>query len=539
MAIVSIPDSDDDTPPSQTQTKPWLVDKPHSKGKELPPKKLKTLTAKKEAAKPSKSNPPSDRKQVAAGMKFKPANMESDDDEDEDEDEEGDENDDVDALKDVEGDELSESDDEDDGLDDAALQLEKPTITGSRGRKSNDDEPQTPVKKRQSMTLPSSNHTSVANIFDDDDDDGDISSPLKGKTKPLAKRPRSPAGDDEEVDSPVKVKKKSRRDDAFKQEKPRVKVSPLKKKIAALSPRKRRSAKNLIIGNPRPWPPHTLLVYNEGSTEVALLKQNVLIRRVARQAIKSVTEHLVLERAWEKDVGDREGYGPKALRKACRAILAQYPQAKDVYNRLKQDEVFASHLATIPLDRLSSLRAPAKSEADVCISYFKLGLGDESKARVEQLYETHGYVFPGVWGGPEANTWIPDRKKPYGNPTLAHVLKAGFFRSSSATGAAHADRFPVHEDTGKREVPKSLLALAATGVYAALFQVQQGTQKRVRFHANSFATVYNSHILALEMMEAKKPSSYHRIVSNLYNEVHGADEVSGNDDIYAVCELSD
>ncbi|KAJ3524938.1 hypothetical protein NMY22_g10788 [Coprinellus aureogranulatus] len=333
--------------------------------------------------------------------------------------------------------------------------------------------------------------------------------------------------------------------------KPRVKNSPLKRKLAALSPRRGRKAGTLInhvptpithiptplTNIPPPWPEHATLVYGNG-TEVPLRRQHLLIRRVARTAIETVTKTLVLERAWEEDVSERDGYGAKVLKDACRALVAKYPDVGDIYKRLKEDEVFTAHFKSIPVDRLSSLRAPAKNEADVFISYFKLGLGDECKARVEALFVKHIYVFPGHWEGPGSLTWAPDLKKAYGNPVLAHILKAGFFRTPTSTGSAHAGSFPEHD--GKREVPKSLLALAATGIYASLYQAQHGTgAKKERFHGNSFATTYNAHLQTLEKMEQKTPSLFHRIMAGLYVEVCGKEEVSGNDDIFSVLDLDD
>jgi hypothetical protein len=53
------------------------------------------------------------------------------------------------------------------------------------------------------------------------------------------------------------------------------------------------------------------------------------------------------------------------------------------------------------IDRLSTLRAPAKREAEKCIPYYKLGLGKECEERVQSLFLHHSYVFPGTWGSGE------------------------------------------------------------------------------------------------------------------------------------------
>lgn len=424
---------------------------------------------------------------------------------------------------------------------------------------SQDGEPSTPKKKHRVKTSGSSPTSLASALFDDDEDVDDVSSSLK-RSSGTRKRSSSDAAESIDLEtSPVrpkkkkkvesdldssparpKMKKKSARDEAFKQEKARIKMSPIKKKLAALSPRKNRKSKQATIeptaADPSAYATHATLIYNVGTTETPLLRQHPLIRRVARAAIQAVTERLVLERAWEKDVVNREGQGPKVLRDACRALVSRYPSAKDVYNRLKEDDVFARHLSQLPMDRLSTLRAPAKAEADLYISYFKLGLGEECKTRVDALFQKHSYIFPGKWTGDDGVTWLPEKQKPYGNPTLAYILKSGFFRTSNSTGSVYADRFPEHD--GKREIPKSLLALAATGLYASLYQQQMDTTKRLRFHGNSFASVYNTHLQTLDKMEFQSSASFHRIMSALYVEVRGGrEEVSGNDDIYSVCEL--
>ncbi|TEB30511.1 hypothetical protein FA13DRAFT_1792485 [Coprinellus micaceus] len=121
-------------------------------------------------------------------------------------------------------------------------------------------------------------------------------------------------------------------------------------------------------------------------------------------------------KAREEDVIIWEGYGAKVLRDACCTLVNQYPDVRDIYNRLKEDDTFARHFAQIPMDRLSMLHAPAKTEADIFINYYKLGLGDKCRSHIN---------------------------------------------TTSATGSAYAAQFPVHD--GKCEIPKSLLVLAATG----------------------------------------------------------------------------
>jgi hypothetical protein len=48
------------------------------------------------------------------------------------------------------------------------------------------------------------------------------------------------------------------------------------------------------------------------------------------------------------------------------------------------------------------------------------------------------------------------------NPAILSVLKNAFFRTANSLGTNYLDRFPLVN--GKRAVPKSLIALAATGV---------------------------------------------------------------------------
>ncbi|TEB30512.1 hypothetical protein FA13DRAFT_1792486 [Coprinellus micaceus] len=290
-------DSDDDQPVAQSQclsrlakdtvlvNKAWLADKLQSKSKKDKP-----------VPQPNHLDLSQRLQTLPRAQLFQPAAIDSAS-EDDDDDDKGEPAQGID-----EGSGLSEEDD--DEFDNEALAIKHKS---DALKIDHNCDPASPSKKHQSKTLSLSPPASTANLFDNDNNDNvDPSTPplvhKRGQKKCSCSVSPEVQVDDDEV-SPVKPRKKSCRDEVFKQEKPHVKTSPLKKKLAALSPCKRIKSKKLAAtttatNTSSSWPIHASLVYNPGTeADVPLLCQHPLVRRVGRSAIKAITERLVLHRA--------------------------------------------------------------------------------------------------------------------------------------------------------------------------------------------------------------------------------------------------
>jgi hypothetical protein len=72
---------------------------------------------------------------------------------------------------------------------------------------------------------------------------------------------------------------------------------------------------------------------------------------------------------------------------------------------------------------------------------------------------------------------VPNTKEPFLHPAIAQTLKKAYFSSQTGLGFAYKDKFPLGSPSQtERELPKSLVALAATGVCTVNYTSQQHSQ---------------------------------------------------------------
>jgi hypothetical protein len=115
---------------------------------------------------------------------------------------------------------------------------------------------------------------------------------------------------------------------------------------------------------------------------------------------------------------------------------------------------------------------------------------------------------------------IPMRSKPYRNDRIVTVLRAVFFTGGSSSYAhRYAHKFPLFTSTdgvAMRGVPKPMVALVATALYAALREWRTGTHQVTDFSADTYADAYKGHIGSLDYIEANRPNAYLITMTHLY-----------------------
>lgn len=188
--------------------------------------------------------------------------------------------------------------------------------------------------------------------------------------------------------------------------------------------------------------------------ELALLEQPPLAKKVMRGAIEIATLNFFLVSAWPA-TSSRSDYGKPVIMEAVRSIQDQFPQVKDIRDRLECDDEYVQALANLVsfkvinsrdsfqrlillpqlIDRLALLRSPARTAGGKTVPLYKLGLGEGCKARVSSLFTHHAYTFPGFWkrvDGVETNVCV-------------HFLCSSWRTDPVATGMGSRHKGAIHQ----------------------------------------------------------------------------------------------
>ncbi|KAJ3550553.1 hypothetical protein NMY22_g405 [Coprinellus aureogranulatus] len=304
-------------------------------------------------------------------------------------------------------------------------------------------------------------------------------------------------------------KGKGKRQQAFEDERPQIQSadSEVLEELPARS----------SILKMRRFPAHTKLV--DGGAR--LQDQPDLIRLVVTTTIKRETTKILIDNAWPA-IGLREEYCQRILTAAANEHVHDFPLVQDIINRLERDPSFGKILGNIALGRFSTTRTPVKTHAVNQIAAYELGTGPKCKERVEVLMQEDRYVCPGQWN---QQLYIPEADVPYHHAAIVETLKAAFFQTSSSVGHRAVKEFNDSlVDAPRLIMPPAMVALAATGVFAALLEWESGRHKREQhFEGNRYASVYRAHIANIEAIKAESEIAYYSIFSRLYEQVTGSD----------------
>ncbi|KAJ3552239.1 hypothetical protein NP233_g12928 [Leucocoprinus birnbaumii] len=252
--------------------------------------------------------------------------------------------------------------------------------------------------------------------------------------------------------------------------------------------------------------------------------QHHLIRRVCHTAIEAAELTMATVDAWP-ECGQREDYRQQVLIEACRDLVKDEPKIRDIRVEIENSESkFCMFLGNWVVDRLSHHRSAMYSAGLHHIAGFRLGEDESCVHRVEQLRVADMYIYPGEWGPDERNPnkekWIHEANKIYQNKAIQKIIRRAFFRTPGAFGQKYKHHFksshPVKEQP---EVPMSIIALAATGLYAGLVSWETGDFITEKFEGERFKSTYDRHIEYLQSIQADNVNAYHKIASDLYNFV--------------------
>ncbi|KAI0054642.1 hypothetical protein BV25DRAFT_1922508 [Artomyces pyxidatus] len=212
---------------------------------------------------------------------------------------------------------------------------------------------------------------------------------------------------------------------------------------------------------------------------------------------------------------DRVPYYRMALTK-----VAKHLKEWDVLERLENDPSYVSDMAIIPEARMSIFRGKVRDKAVAGVKllyHFALFPENEFVAIVAKLLEDQRYIYP----GDEAKKTIQD-DSPYCHAAIIAVIYESFF-GGDAVKKFPVEFYPVSPRTGKRQLPKSMVAFSATVNEAALKAYQMGpTAVKVELKGDVFDDVYSVHLATLDQIYSDDSEVYDGLMTYLYDEAsHG------------------
>ncbi|KAJ6615882.1 hypothetical protein B0H10DRAFT_2220060 [Mycena sp. CBHHK59/15] len=308
----------------------------------------------------------------------------------------------------------------------------------------------------------------------------------------------------EAVDVP---KQKPRKISAARQKKADLEKPQIRAVAERLSDRKPQIKANPVAMAVHPessWHVSTQMVMPGVNKSIALTSQSEELKAVLRGSIQSMKVSLLFDDAFTV-MTSRAGYAQEHLLKAAHA---QLPDAAHVEDRLLTDLKFAVHLADIPLDHNNILHGNMKKYANLKVpAIYKFGELPplRVKEHVKYLLEKHQYIFP-----------IKGRlisEEPFLHPMIAATLK--FLSKDLARFKSNNPKRPE-----ELELPDSMVALAATVVYAVLMEYNMnGEHKNIPFTEDAYEDTYRNHRTTLSDTRGSAPKSLHQVLHKLFNSV--------------------
>ncbi|KAF5317455.1 hypothetical protein D9758_018658 [Tetrapyrgos nigripes] len=194
-----------------------------------------------------------------------------------------------------------------------------------------------------------------------------------------------------------------------------------------------------------------------------------------------------------------------------------------IQDRIQRDPDYRKHLVNYIFGRVGHLRGQVKTQAAKVVSsqYDFMRLSKSERATVvKKLMDRLTYIFP-LSDPSNPSTWR--KNEPYRHQCIVTVLHLSFFKGSTSIANRHPDSFTsISSDDNRKEIPKSMLALAGTAIFAALKEWETGDQVEEDFSAKVFVEEYNKHLTMLEGKILRPDNSgkekYHRLMAHLYEQ---------------------
>ncbi|PPQ77053.1 hypothetical protein CVT24_009601 [Panaeolus cyanescens] len=433
------------------------------------------------------------------------------------------------------------------------------------------------LARRKLDEMPLQVTKSVENLFDDDEDVEYITSKKRTDTRTL---PQSVDTEESESNSNISVgvKRKAKtlkRDEQWDAERPTKVVAtpkpvnngptlkaPCRPKKAtstipsasdASSPSIRVAGKKVVMGSPdgdddgdddpddttavfvpdADWPEETRIRPGK------LAHQNAFIVNLVHQAIESVEEDLVLKDAWV-ELHKTNEYRFNVVMRSIDDLADEDPAYQVIRRRVALDERYVKTLGHWFMNRLALRRNAMRFQASAdSIQIFRLGKGPGCADRVKALLLNEGYVFPGSWGKDDDGKplWIVTEKDTYSqiyhNQAIIDCISMSFFANGSSFGYRFREEYktslPDLPAYPEPEITIPIVALAATAVYAAIWELRDGIHptkkmsalnaRKDRFSGEMFRSVYLAHVGDLTELKTRAKISYHKIMASIYSKV--------------------
>ncbi|KIL55292.1 hypothetical protein M378DRAFT_182267 [Amanita muscaria Koide BX008] len=268
------------------------------------------------------------------------------------------------------------------------------------------------------------------------------------------------------------------------------------------------------------WPRYTDLV--RGQRDLLLTVQCFEIKLIVRKAMDLVEERVRFEDAYPNLV-NRTVWNGTALIQACDVIKDMSPigQVKERYDifqeRIRVDIEYVGEISKSLLDpRISILRGDTKILAvnNARVAY---GLQDNCGKDVKILLKKSSYIYPRA-----ANGFSFQRNKPYENSAIIGTIRDDLFAGSNTVLLKFQHRFKKEPD--QNMLTPSVLALAATAVYACLKEWESGFRVTSHFTTNLFEIIYRNHLKHIEKIQEENENAYTMMLRRLFRLAAESDQ---------------
>ncbi|KAI9441955.1 hypothetical protein BJY52DRAFT_1229332 [Lactarius psammicola] len=251
------------------------------------------------------------------------------------------------------------------------------------------------------------------------------------------------------------------------------------------------------------WPVETDLVFRSKSGKIRLTEQNLTVRATIAFAFGHLHASIIFQHAFPD-----ASVVTKFIRQALLDASSEIPAAKGVQVRILNDDSYFHTIST--LVDLTKECSP-EHESVYFVRSIVVGL-------IEKHLKDFNYIYPrrtnnSAWSAP-ANVG-----RPYRSLVIISVIRELYLLETSTFFVCNKHLFPHHPGNDEEpiyEVPKVMVALVATGFYAALHEWSTGERKHIDFTANMYLDVYNCHINALEKIERNCQKPFQNMMADIF-----------------------
>ncbi|KAF8266161.1 hypothetical protein EI94DRAFT_1803486 [Lactarius quietus] len=269
-------------------------------------------------------------------------------------------------------------------------------------------------------------------------------------------------------------------------------------------------------GTPVKWPAETNLVIPD-SNRIKLKDQSEVIQETVMDSLAFLHASIMLEHAFPD--------GLQTMTFIMHTLVvgtAGHPNASALHSRILNDHVFLAKLATLPRGRISIFRGEVKERCAATVALL-INVNNPPSLIADlvnkQINDNYNYIFPRRALNVNLLSALPLHSQLYQSTVIISVLHALFFTGAVPFVQRHMKHFPSYqaaEGTANHEVPKAMVAIVATGLYAALNEWSTGEYKWYHFTANMYLDIYKGHLDTLDKIKNQRKGTYHRMMSDIY-----------------------